>query len=87
MDTLKGPPLNSLPLCVTTWGKSKEISQNLRKNCLQAEEHHPNCETWGWQHPLVRVLSAGEASALYKIDGMMKKNDVEVLKPHHQPGS
>ena len=27
-----------------------------KRGRLQAEEHHPNCEAWGWQHHVVGVL-------------------------------
>ena len=32
MDIFQGLPSNSVPLCLTSWEKSKEISQDLRKN-------------------------------------------------------
>ena len=43
---------------------------------LKAKEHHPNRETRGWQHHVVRVLCC-------RIDGIMRReNDVGILKQH-----
>jgi hypothetical protein len=39
---------------------------------LQAEEHHPNRESRGWQDHVVVVLTAGGTGALHKIDDNMR---------------
>ena len=49
---------------------------------MKAEEHHPNCETRGYQQHVVGVLAAGGTGA-HKIDGFMKyENDVDIWKQH-----
>ena len=40
---------------------------------LQAEDHHPNREAWGWQHHVVGCFAAGGTGAFHKIDGIMKR--------------
>ena len=44
---------------------------------LQAEEHHSNRETPGWQHH-----AAGATGALHKMDGIMDDNYLDILKQH-----
>ena len=46
---------------------------------MQAEENHPNCGAWGWQHH----VAVGGTGALHKIDGIMsQENIVDILKQH-----
>ena len=50
---------------------------------LQAKEHHPNREEWGWQHHVVWCFPAGGTGALNKIDGIMRMETyLDILKQH-----
>ena len=45
-----------------------------KRRGLQAKEHHPNCEAWGWQHHVVGVLC-------FRRDWCTSQN-----KWHHEAG-
>jgi hypothetical protein len=53
---------------------------------LQAEEHHPNREAWGWNHHVLESSCCGGAllqEGLVQIDGFMRQeNYVDILKYH-----
>ena len=36
-----------------------------KRGGLQAEEHHPNCESRGWHHHVVGRFAAGGTGALH----------------------
>ncbi len=38
---------------------------------MQSQEHHPNCEEWGWKHHALGCFSAKRTGRLHRIEGRM----------------
>ena len=52
-----------------------------KRGGLQAKEHHPNREAWGWQHHVVGVLCCRRDWCTSQNSGIMRKvNYVDILK-------
>ena len=53
-----------------------------KRGNMQASEHNPRHEVWGWQYPAEELFSdtpdAGESNECHKIDGIVRKEDYVV---------
>jgi hypothetical protein len=64
------------------WSDETKACLEEKGGGLQAEEHHPNSEAWGWQHHVVGVLCCRKDWCTSQDAIMRMDNYVDILKQH-----